>query len=134
MPQGNCHRQAYGSYVFRWTIANGAFCTTNQTVAITYERAANAGPAQDLCGILIATLAGNAAAVGTGTWTLSSGPGTVAFAPNANTAGATATVSVYGTYVFTWTINNGAFCSTNQNVTIKYNLLVRLTSHQIRFV
>ena len=112
----------YGIYVFKWTIANGAFCSTNQDVTITYEKAANAGPAQNLCGTLAATLAGNAPAVGTGTWTLVSGPvgGTVAFTATANTPAATATVNVYGTYVFKWTIANGAFCSTNQNVTITY--------------
>jgi hypothetical protein len=111
----------YGSYVFKWTINNGAFCTTNQNVAITYEVAASAGPAQNLCSTLAATLAGNTPAVGTGTWTLVSGPGTVAFTPTANTPGALATVSAYGSYVFKWTINNGAFCTTNQNVTINYN-------------
>ena len=110
----------YGSYTFKWTIANGAFCTTNQNVAITFEKAANSGPAQNLCSTLAATLAGNAPAVGTGTWSLSAGPGTVIFTPNANTPGATATVSTYGSYTFKWTIANGAFCSTNQDVTITY--------------
>ncbi len=111
----------YGSYVFRWTVNNGAFCTTNSTVAVTFERTANAGPAQDLCNTLLATMAGNTPAVGTGTWSLVSGPGTVSFTPDANTPNASAAVSVYGTYVFNWKIDNSTFCSTNQNVTIKYN-------------
>ncbi len=111
---------AYGTYVLRWTITNGS-CNSFDEVTVSYEKAANAGPAQDLCNTLVATLAGNTAAAGTGTWTLVSGPGTVIFTPDANTATASATVSQYGTYVFKWTISNGGVCSTNQNVTVNYN-------------
>ncbi|MGA2405706.1 MAG: PKD domain-containing protein [Bacteroidales bacterium] len=103
-----------------WTITNGG-CNTTDNVTIYYEKAANAGPAQDLCSTLAATLGGNTPAAGTGTWTLVSGPGTVAFTPTVNTPAATATVSLYGTYIFKWTIDNGGVCSTNQNVTINYN-------------
>jgi hypothetical protein len=110
----------YGSYVLRWTITNGA-CNTFDEVSVSYEKAAVAGPQQDLCGLLVTTLAGNTPAVGTGTWTLVSGPGTVNFTPTVNTPAATATVSVYGAYVFKWTIDNGGICNTNQNVTINYN-------------
>ena len=110
----------YGAYVLRWTITNGS-CNTSDDVAISYERAASAGPAQNLCNTLSTTLAGNAPVLGTGTWTFSSGPGTVNFTPTVNTAAATATVSVYGSYVFKWTLNNGGACSTNQDVIINYN-------------
>jgi len=41
--------------------------------------------------------------VGTGTWSLVSGPGTMTFAPDVNTPGAIATASEYGTYVVRWT-------------------------------
>lgn len=112
---------AYGTYILKWTIANGIFCSTNQDVTITFEKAANAGAEQHLCGTFAATLAGNTPAVGTGTWSFVSGPAGVTFSPTINTPGATATVTQYGTYVFKWTIANGAFCTTNQNVTIVYN-------------
>jgi PKD repeat protein len=111
----------YGSYVLRWTEVNGGICSSYSEIAVSFERAANAGPAQDLCGTLSATLAGNAPAVGTGTWTLQSGPGTVTFSPNNHLPGASATVSTYGSYVFRWTLANGVFCSTNQTVTVGYN-------------
>ena len=52
-----------------------------------------------------------------GTWTKVSGPGTVTFVPNANTPNTTATVSVYGSYELKWTIANGIFCSSSDNVT-----------------
>ncbi len=111
----------YGVYVLRWTEVNGGICSSFSEKAVSFERSANAGPAQNLCGTLSATLAGNAPAVGTGTWSLVSGPGTVGFTPNAQTPGATATVSTYGAYTFRWTISNGGFCSTSQTVVIGYN-------------
>ena len=112
---------AYGTYVLNWKIENGIFCSSNQDVTITFEKAANAGAAQHLCGTLAATLAGNVPAVGTGIWTKVSGPGTVTFTPTTGSPAATATVSIYGTYVFNWKIDNGAFCTSNQNVSVTYN-------------
>ena len=108
-----------GTYVLRWTIANGAFCSTQDDVTISFAELANAGSDQDLCGILVATLAGNTPSAGTGTWTKVSGPGTVTFS-NANSATSTATVSLYGTYVLRWTIANGVFCSTQDDVSITF--------------
>ena len=104
----------WGSYVFRWTEVNGGICTSSSDVSVKYERDAIAGPAQNLCGTLATNMAGNSPVLGTGTWTLVSGPGTVAFTPSANTPAATATVSAYGSYIFRWTIANGAFCTTSQ--------------------
>jgi hypothetical protein len=57
---------------------------------------------------------------GTGTWTYT-GPGTVTFTPNANAPGATATVSSYGTYNFTWSEVNG-LCSNNNSITVNFYL------------
>lgn len=111
----------YGSYRFRWTIANGIFCTSNAVVDVTFEKGAVAGPDQHLCNTFSALLAGNVPAVGTGIWSLVSGPGTVTFTPNNFTPAATATVTQYGSYVFNWKIDNGAFCTTNSNVTVVYN-------------
>lgn len=107
-----------GTYVLRWTVANGAFCTTQDDVTISFADLANAGTDQNLCGTFVATLAGNTPSAGTGTWTKFSGPGTVTFS-NANSATSTATVSLYGTYVLRWTISNGS-CSTQDDVTITY--------------
>jgi PKD repeat protein len=110
-----------GSYVLRWTEINGGICVSSSDKAIYFERIANAGPDQDLCGTLAATLAGNAPAAGTGTWTRVSGPGTATFSPGANFPGATATVTAVGTYVFRWTLSNSGICSTSDEVTIVYN-------------
>ena len=56
---------------------------------------------------------------GIGTWTKVSGPGTVIFSPDANTANALATVSSYGTYTFSWTVANGT-CSNSSSVNVVF--------------
>ncbi|MGB8492373.1 MAG: gliding motility-associated C-terminal domain-containing protein [Bacteroidales bacterium] len=51
--------------------------------------------------------------IGTGLWSVVTGPGTATFAPNAATPTATVTVSLYGTYSFMWTETNGPCVSTS---------------------
>jgi hypothetical protein len=100
---------AVGTYVFTWTIHNGACPDSMASVQVTFDASpttANAGGNQEVCS-LSAILAGNMPTVGVGTWTQTSGPGTATFSPSSNTPGATATVTAFGTYVFTWTIHNG---------------------------
>lgn len=77
----------------------------------------NAGPDDDICGLTY-TLQG-VASIGTGTWTYT-GPGTATFT-NANSATSSVTVSTYGTYIFTWTENNGASCTMGDVVNITFN-------------
>src|SRR5205823_870732 len=109
-----------GAYTFRWTITNGP-CTSTDDVLVTYTAqptTSNAGADQpNVCG-LVATLAGNTASVGTGTWTQVSGPGTTTF-NNANSPTAMATVTVAGAYTFRWTIANGS-CTSTDDVLITY--------------
>ncbi|HEV8284113.1 MAG TPA: T9SS type A sorting domain-containing protein [Chitinophagaceae bacterium] len=82
---------------------------------------ATVGTGQNRCGSLTSLgLGGNTPSVGTGTWSKKSGPGTVSFSANANTPNATATVSVAGTYVFTWTIHNGACTDSHADITVNY--------------
>ncbi|MEN8203470.1 MAG: DUF2341 domain-containing protein, partial [Bacteroidota bacterium] len=77
-----------------------------------------AGDDQDICGVQVATLAGNEPTIGTGTWTKVSGPGNVTFADE-NVYNTTATVDAYGTYELRWTIVNGT-CSSQDEVIIGY--------------
>lgn len=93
-----------GTYVFRWTIANGN-CTSQSDVTIVISAgasAANAGTDQGLCLSNSTTLNANTPAIGTGTWSQVSGPSATITAP----ANASTSVSglVPGTYVFRWTI------------------------------
>ena len=46
---------------------------------LAVAEAAAAGSDQDICGVLVATLAGNDPTIGTGTWSQVSGPGTITF-------------------------------------------------------
>ncbi|MRT91935.1 hypothetical protein, partial [Ancylomarina sp. 16SWW S1-10-2] len=64
---------AYGTYVYRWTIANGTCASTNAELTVNYYETpttAIVGSDQNQCGTLISSsLGGNTAAVGEGTWT-----------------------------------------------------------------
>ena len=118
----------YGTYDFRWTIHNNS-CTDNSLdtyadVTVNYYQTpttATAGGTQNICGALVSSgLGGNTPSVGSGAWTKNSGPGSVTF--SASTSGSsTATVSTYGTYVFTWTISNGTCTPSSANVTVNFN-------------
>lgn len=110
---------SYGTYVLRWTIDNNGTCNTTDEVTINFAEAADAGADQNLCGTLTATLAGNDPTVGTGTWSVVSGPGTVTFG-NVNVNNTTATVTDYGTYVLRWTVDNNGSCSTDSDVTVTF--------------
>lgn len=76
--------------------------------------AANAGVNQSVCGTS-ATMAANAPAVGTGSWTVISGSATFASAANPSTAVSGLTA---GTNVLRWTITNGTCAGSVSDVTI----------------
>ena len=99
-----------GTYVFRWTISSGTCTPSTADVTVNYyatPTTATVGGTQNRCGTLTSlSLGGNTPTVGTGAWSQTSGPGTSTF--SAPTSGSsTATASVVGTYVYTWTISNG---------------------------
>ena len=106
-----------GANVFQWTIISAPCPNSTSQVTITSGNATSAsvaGPNQTVCGTT-ATLAGNAPAVGVGTWTLVSGAGTIT-TPGSPTSGLTA-LGV-GANVFQWTITNAGCPSTSSQVTI----------------
>ncbi|MFL5763980.1 MAG: PKD domain-containing protein [Bacteroidia bacterium] len=106
-----------GPNVFTWTITNAPCTPSTSSVTITGVAApttANAGPPQSVCGTT-ATLAGNSPATGTGTWTLTSGAGTIT-TPSSPTSGVTG-LGV-GPNVFTWTISNAPCTPSTSSVTI----------------
>ncbi len=104
-------------YTFKWIIENGCgFAET--TVAITVNN--DNGPSEaiagtDQClpaGTTKINLSGNSPAVGTGTWTMISGNGTVTFSPNANDPNAEATITAGdGNYTFRWTVETPNGCT-----------------------
>ena len=89
---------------------NGCTGLDSATVVVqSLPTTAFAGNDTATCGLTINNLAANTPAVGTGTWTLVTGPGTVSFG-NANAPNSSATVSVTGVYTLRWTIATGAPC------------------------
>jgi HYR domain/Secretion system C-terminal sorting domain len=87
-------------------------CTTLDSAEVVVNQlptVAFAGNDTAVCGLTINNLAANTPAVGTGTWTLVTGPGTVNFS-NANAPNSSATASVNGVYTLRWTIATGAPC------------------------
>jgi len=108
-----------GTYVFRWTTSNGACPITSDDVSITVFAApttATAGPDQNLCGAVSATLAGNTIVSGAGQWTQVSGPNTAAITLDSDPT-TTITGLISGTYVMRWTSTSGG-CSTFDDVSI----------------
>lgn len=106
-----------GTNTFRWTISNGTCVNSTDDVVITVDAAptaANAGAAQDVCGTT-ATLSGNAASVGTGSWSVVAGSGSVATPgdPNSGVTG----LSV-GANTFVWSITNGTCPASQDSVTV----------------
>jgi hypothetical protein len=90
-------------------VAGSATVTVNQP-----PTTASAGADQSVCSGT-ATLAGNTPVVGTGTWMLVSGAGTITN-PNSPTTGVTGLG--FGPNVFRWTITNGTCPASTDDVTI----------------
>ncbi|WP_281322054.1 DUF7507 domain-containing protein [Flavobacterium aestivum] len=103
--------------VLKWKIVNGT-CSTEDTVSLTNDlapTAASAGNNQTNCNNGSFTLAGNAASVGTGTWTVVSGTAIIA---NIHLATSGVTGVPAGTAaVLKWKIVNGT-CSTEDDVVL----------------
>lgn len=108
----------YGTKVFRWIVSNGPCADTSEVTVNFYQAPeANAGTGGNNCGLDFNLRA--VPSVGTGTWTVFSGPGTVTFIPGANEFATRARVNAYGTYVFRWTEVNGT-CSSSSDVTVTF--------------
>ena len=120
-----------GTYVYTWTITN-VTCTSAASVTVNYyatpTTATIATTPLSYCGTLTSgSLGGNTPSVGTGQWSQTSGPGTTTF--SAGTSGSsTATASVAGTYVYTWTISNGTCTPSTASVTVNFNPLPTITT------
>jgi len=106
-----------GANVFQWQIDNLPCPASTSLVTITSVTAPTvsvAGPNQSLCSAT-ATMAGNAASIGTGLWTLISGVGTITTPASPTT---TVTGLGLGANVFQWTISNAPCPASSSQVTI----------------
>ncbi|MEO6917403.1 MAG: hypothetical protein ABI151_18755, partial [Chitinophagaceae bacterium] len=105
-----------GVYVFRWTISNGACASSTDDVQLNFGLAAAAGAAQTVCNSASATLQGNSAGAGTGTWTQVSGPAITIPNP-ANPQTMITGLTTGSTYVLNWRIITGG-CNSSSQVSI----------------
>ena len=106
-----------GPNVFEWIISNPPCAPSSSQVTITSVASpttSDAGPDQTLCSNT-ASLAGNTATIGTGTWILISGSGTIT-TPSSPTSGITGLNA--GINVFEWTIVNAPCTSSSDQVSI----------------
>ncbi len=108
----------YGTYVFTWTEVNST-CSNSSPITVNFyqQPVADAGTGGNNCGPDFFLNA--VPSSGIGTWTKKSGPGTVTFSPDANTANATVSVSTFGQYSFTWTEVDGT-CSSNASINVNF--------------
>jgi gliding motility-associated-like protein/uncharacterized repeat protein (TIGR01451 family) len=108
-----------GTYIFKWTISNGICPPSEDELTILVNELpteANAGIDQSLCEPVNAALAANNPTVGSGSWSLSSGPNTPVLA-NSSQHNSSISNLVPGQYRFKWTIVNGP-CSSEDEVTV----------------
>jgi gliding motility-associated-like protein len=108
----------YGTYTFTWTELNTT-CSSNAAIVVSFyqQPVADAGTGGNNCGTEFFLNA--SPSVGAGTWTKTTGPGTVSFTPNASTPNASVTVSDYGNYTFKWTEVNGT-CSSSASILVNF--------------
>jgi acetyl esterase/lipase len=81
---------------------------------------------QTICNSLLNySLVANTPTIGIGTWSQISGPGTTTFG-NVHESNTTSSVTIYGTYVYRWTISNGCSNTSTSDVTIVYKNNTRI--------
>jgi len=108
----------YGTKEFTWTVENGE-CTDEAAIEVIFYQVpvADAGSGGNNCGLIYNLLA--IPSSGTGTWTLTDGPGGVTFTPSAESPVTTVIVEEYGRYEFTWTEENGP-CSDHESIEVRF--------------
>ncbi len=110
-----------GANTFRWTISNAPCADSFDEITINVDAAptaANAGEDQELCLTTTATLEGNDPVVGTGTWTVITGGGSITD-PDAFDTEVTGLTP--GVNTFRWTISNGACPDSFDEVSITFD-------------
>ncbi|MBF4464289.1 gliding motility-associated C-terminal domain-containing protein [Flavobacterium sp. LC2016-12] len=108
-----------GSWVYKWTISRGACPASSDSVQINSDippSTAVAGPDQTTCNNSTVTLAATPPTVGSGIWSLISGPNSPVFS---NVRSATSTLSnlITGEYILEWTTYTGIVCPESKDRT-----------------
>jgi predicted CxxxxCH...CXXCH cytochrome family protein len=112
-----------GDYVLRWTITNSPCTPSTSDVTITVTATptpAAAGSPETICDGSGATLGANSPLVGTGAWSVFSGPSlnTSQFSNLADPSATFTPDAGVGDYIIRWTIANGPCTPSTSDVTI----------------
>jgi hypothetical protein len=100
---------------------SGAPCSSNQNITVWHTpTSATVGASQAICGLTSTSLGGNTATFGTGAWSQISGPGSTSFSASGS-GSSTATATLYGSYVYRWTISNGTCTPSTADVTVVFS-------------
>ncbi len=101
-----------GAWVYKWTISRGACPSSSDSVQLNMASPpsqAVAGPDQTICNQTSTTLAATAPTVGSGIWSLVSGPNSPVFS-DARSASSTISNLITGDYILEWTTYSGIIC------------------------
>ncbi len=118
-----------GTYTFNYYVEdqNGCSYTEPGYQVVAYlSPVADAGSGGDICGLTFGLSATPSVPVAnrvnyTGQWTKTSGPGTASYGSGQSSPATDVTVTVYGTYTFTWTETNGSGqCSDSKTITVSF--------------
>jgi gliding motility-associated-like protein len=115
-PNSQVSGLGFGNNIFRWTVENGT-CTSQDEVIISRDQlpsVADAGLNQQVCGST-AQLNANIPTVGTGSWSLISGGGSI---DNPSSAITVVNSLTTGVNVFAWTISNGSCPPSSAQVSV----------------
>ncbi|HEX9003146.1 MAG TPA: putative Ig domain-containing protein, partial [Blastocatellia bacterium] len=120
------------SYTLRWTISNSPCTDSTDDVVINLTAnptTANAGPDQAFCGTPAAALAANTPGVGTGAWTVVTGPSTLAsqFSSTSSPSATFTPAGGTGVYTLRWTISNAPCTDSTDDVVLTYNAVPTIT-------
>ncbi len=107
-----------GTFTYTYTVTDSNGCSEFTTVTITVyeEPVSNAGDDAIACGL--SHQLGATPSIGTGIWTLLSGPGNASIS-DASISDPDVTVDVYGDYTFLWTENNNS-CEDSDEAVISF--------------
>ena len=106
-------------YTFRWTVSNPPCASAFDDVVVNVDAVpttANAGADQSVCGNVSAMLGANLPSIGTGAWSIVSGPSTsmAQFSSTSDPAATFDPIAASGSYTLRWTISNGV-CTASTN-------------------
>jgi len=117
-PAVTVNASEYGRYTYKWSETN-VNCSNSSELIVEYFKRPdiNPGTGGNNCGLEYNM--NGSTDVGSGTWSLVSGPGNASFSPDTSAGNALVSVSDYGDYVFSWKVVNGA-CSDSARVNVNF--------------